>query len=357
MSFLDHITRQNDRQGSLEKKFWLNALKVYIIAEAIFALVTWVITYVKCRDCLQPLLFYIYTFLFGILATIGLWAGLRSLQGKQLGKVILGNLLLFIVYYFSIISFIYFLINTHAGWAIYPLKEGSYDSVIYSSWREIGKYVVKLSSFYMLIFYFDYRETSRQRLQLAVTNKDLQLNLLKQQLSPHFYFNTLNNLYGLSRNDNSNLPTALHQLSNIMQYVITDCNSQRVLLQQEIAFLRSYIELEKLRYEPGTVIEFAVKGEARDQQIVPLLLIQFVENAFKHGMKEKSRNNWMETGMIIENNILFFTVKNSYYDEVPTGGIGISSVRNILQLQYPNRYVLNMEQEGHCFSVTLKLEL
>lgn len=357
MNYRDTYTIKYGGLSGSEKTFWLKALKVYIFADLLFVVVSLIITYLKCRSCLQPALFYGYTFLFGLLVTGGLWTGLRFLHGKPLWKVIIGNMLLFALYYFSITGFTYWLINAHIGLAVYPLKTDSYASVIYDSWREIGKYVVKLTSFYMLIFYFDYREASRQRVQLAVTNKDLQLNLLKQQLSPHFYFNTLNNLYGLSRNNNPNLPTALNQLSNIMQYVITDCNRPKVLLNQELDFLRSYIELEKLRYEPDTRIEFTEKGEPGEHQIVPLLLIQFVENAFKHGMKEKSRNNWMEVGMEIDKNLLFFTVKNSYYDTVPTGGIGISSVWNILELQYPGHYALDMLQEGQCFSVTLKLEL
>jgi LytS/YehU family sensor histidine kinase len=183
------------------------------------------------------------------------------------------------------------------------------------------------------------------------------LNLLKQQLSPHFYFNTLNNLYGLARSNNEKLAGALHQLSNIMRYVIVDCNQPKVLLSQEINFLQSYIALEKLRYEQNTVIEMEVKGEPGQATILPLLLIQFVENAFKHGMKEKSEQNWMKVDLTIQKNELLFRVDNSYYATSVAGGIGINSVKHILNLQYEGKHDLQMLHENNHFSVTLKLNL
>jgi LytS/YehU family sensor histidine kinase len=211
--------------------------------------------------------------------------------------------------------------------------------------------------FYLLKFYFEYRRTEKQRIQLAVINKDLQLNLLKQQLSPHFYFNTLNNLYGLARQNNIKLSAALHQLSNIMQYVIVDCNQPKVLMSEEVIFLQSYIALEKLRYEQNTVIEMEVNGKPNGQTIMPLLLIQFVENAFKHGMKEKSEKNWMKIRMDIQKNELLFKVNNSYYETTATAGIGINSVKSILDLQYEGRHEIALQNENNQFSVTLKLNL
>jgi LytS/YehU family sensor histidine kinase len=185
----------------------------------------------------------------------------------------------------------------------------------------------------------------------------MQLNLLKQQLSPHFYFNTLNNLYGLARGNSVKLSDALDQLSNIMRYVIVDCNQPKVLLGQEIRFLQSYIALEKLRYEQNTVIEMKVEGQANGQMIMPLLLIQFVENAFKHGMKEKSEQNWMKVNVVVAKEELLFTVDNSYYETAVSTGIGIDSVKHILNLQYEGKYDMKMLHEGNRFSVILKLKL
>lgn len=276
---------------------------------------------------------------------------------QAIWKIILGNILVLLVYYFAITGFLYLLLNAKQEWLVRPVKTRSYTYVVYGSWTEIGKYAAQLAAFYMLKFYIEFRMAGEQRIQMAVINKDMQLNLLKQQLSPHFYFNTLNNLYGLSRGNKPQLSVALSQLSNIMQYVIVDCNKPKVLLRQEINFLQSYIELEKLRYEKNTVIEMNVTGNVNSQMILPLLLIQFVENAFKHGMKEKSEQNWMKVNVIVNDEELLFRVENSFYDTSTSHGIGINSVKHILNLQYEDRYDLKMQHENSSFSVTLKLNL
>jgi sensor histidine kinase YesM len=339
------------------RKFWLRAFIVYTIAEIGFIITSYLITYFKCKVCVLPVPFYVCIFLISLLLALFLWYSLSYFSRQSLWKVVAGNVLIFGLYYFCITGVIYLLLNAKQEWLVWPVKHRSYTSVVYGSWGEIGKYVLKLSAFYMLKFYTEYRKAGQQRIQLAVINKDMQLNLLKQQLSPHFYFNTLNNLYGLSRSNSPRLSTALSQLSNIMQYVIVECNQPKVLLRQEINFLQSYIELEKLRYEKDTVIEIDVQGNVNEQTIIPLLLIQFVENAFKHGMKEKSNLSWMKVSMSIVDKELLFEVENSYYDTAPSHGIGINSVRHILNLQYEGRHDIQMRHENNSFSVTLKLNL
>jgi hypothetical protein len=324
----------------------------------LYITINYATTYSKCRICVLPLPYYFLLWLTNLLLTALLWYCLNLTYHWRLWKIITGNIFIFMVYYLLTAGMQYFVLNSKIDWLAGPnMKPKSITYVVYGSWFDIGKYVLKLSAFYVLKFYFEYRRAAGQRIQLAVINKDMQLNLLKQQLSPHFYFNTLNNLYGLSRGNNPQLSGALNQLSNIMQYVIVDCNQPRVLLGQEISFLQSYIELEKLRYEKNTIIEMKVEGKAKTQVIMPLLLIQFVENAFKHGMKEKSDRSWMKVGMDINDNELLFSVRNSYYDTAPSQGIGINSVKHILNLQYEGRHDIQMQHEDNSFSVTLKLNL
>jgi len=343
---------------STGKKFWLRAIAVYAAAEALFIIITYFITYSKCEVCVLPIPFYMCQWLANLLLTTLLWYVLNYIHRFSVWKVIAGNIFIFLLYYFSYNGMLYAVFNSKINWLIGSgFKPRNFESVIYGSWSDIGKYVLKLTAFYMLRFYYEYRNAAHQRLQLAVINKDMQLNLLKQQLSPHFYFNTLNNLYGLARSNNSRLSVALNQLSNIMKYVIVDCNKPKVLLSQEINFLQSYIELERLRYESNTVIELKMEGEVKDQTIVPLLLIQFVENAFKHGMKEKSERSWMKVTLTINDDELIFRVENSYFDMLPSEGIGINSVKDILGIQYESKYDIKMLDEDNQFSVTLKLNL
>lgn len=341
-----------------ESRFWWKTFAVYAIVEAVFHIATYLIEYSQCPQCLLPPMFYITRYALNLLLALLLWYLLNRLYGQPLWKAVLGNILVFFLYYFIYAGYIYVAINSEIGWLVWPfIKNVAFEWVVYGSWFDIGKYVLKLSAFYSLRFYLNYRKAARQRLELAVMNKDMQLSLLKQQLNPHFYFNTLNNLYGLARSNSPKLVTALNQLENIMQYVIEDCNKPVVLLKQEIVFLESYIELEKLRYEQDTPITVNVKGDAASRVIVPMLLIQFVENAFKHGMKEKSEQNWMKVDLQVQDQELLFRVENSAIGSGSVPGIGMSSVRHLLQLQYEGKHALEWINDANRFSVNLKLNL
>ncbi|HEV7783179.1 MAG TPA: sensor histidine kinase [Chitinophagaceae bacterium] len=345
-------------EATASRRFWRKAFAFYVAAEVFITCSQCFITWNKCHSCLLPPGFYLLNLLQHLVFTGLLWLCLDQFYYLKSWRIVGLNVLLFLFYYFLWIGVQYIIFNSGQDWLVSPTTPPrGLTSLIYGSWADIGKYVLKLSGFYALKFYFEYRKAERQRIRLAVINKDMQLNLLKQQLSPHFYFNTLNNLYGLARSNNEKLSQALHQLSNIMRYVIIDCNQPKVLLEQEIRFLESYIALEKLRYEQDTVIEMKVEGAVNGQTILPLLLIQFVENAFKHGMKEKSEQNWMKVDLLIRKEELLFRVDNSYYAASAAGGIGINSVRHILDLQYEGKHQMSMLHENNRFSVTLKLNL
>lgn len=360
MNRIDSISQTkipNGKQG-MNRKFWMISFLVYSAAEALYSVFSFIITLEMCPDCAASWLYYLILWTLSLLFTAGLWYFLNRFYFQPLWIRILVNVLAFTTHYFLWLMMLYGLHHLDQDWLkIRSIRQDRFSDFVYFSWFDIGKYVLKLSAFYALKFYVEYRRSEQQRTELALLNKDLQLNLLKQQLSPHFYFNTLNNLYGLARSNSSRLPEALHQLSNIMQYVIIDCNESKVLLSQEVKFLQSYIALEKLRYEQNTVIEMEVSGYINGQSILPLLLIQFVENAFKHGMKEKSEQNWMKVKMNVEGNDLVFHVDNSYYEAGFSGGIGIASVEHRLDLLYDGKYNMQMQHERNSFSVTLKLNL
>jgi sensor histidine kinase YesM len=340
------------------QRFWAQVFAVYVVIETVYFVINHITALAMCSDCGVALAFDISQWFIHICFTAFLWYCLFLLQRQTRWVIIAGNLAVFLVYYFLWLTIAYRLLYFWGDWLLGLTRdELSFNSLVNGSWFEVGKYVLKLTAFYALQFYFNYRRALQQRIQLAVINKDMQLNLLKQQLSPHFYFNTLNNLYGLARSNNSKLSPALRQLSNIMQYVLVDCNRPKVLLRQEINFLESYIALEKLRYEKDTIIEVNIEGKANGQIIVPLLLVQFVENAFKHGMKEKSNHNWIKINMVILENELQFTVHNSYEQAGTANGIGISSVKDILNLQYEEKHELQMQQRAGSFSVILKMIL
>lgn len=338
--------------------FWRKAFMVYMVAETLYAVINFITERLMCMQCVAHPAYSISQWITQLVFTALLWFCLSRFYHYRLWVIIAGNLLIFAAYYFLWIAVSYGTLAAAGDWLLGINTDAvSLRLIIYGSWFELAKYVLKITAFYVLKFYFEYRRAEQQRIKLAVINKDMQLNLLKQQLSPHFYFNTLNNLYGLARSNNGKLSLALHQLSNIMQYVLVDCNKPRVLLRQEMSFLESYMALEQLRYEEGTIIELHITGETGGLQIVPMLLIQFVENAFKHGMKEKTADNWIKADVVISETQLQFTAKNSSAKTMAANGIGISTVKDILNLQYENRHHLHIDQQAGYFSVFLKLNL
>jgi sensor histidine kinase YesM len=355
MTIEDFSAADKKQQG---RKFWLHAFFIYVVIETVYLVINYITAWMVCAGCRTTIAFAVSQWLLHLFFTACLWYVLSLIHRLRLPLRIVANIFVFIVYYF-LWQLLYFnMVHSEIGWltgrgpTAYPFRVQ-----VQFSWFEIGKYMLKLTAFYTLMFYYEYKIAERQRMQLAMVNKDMQLNLLKQQLSPHFYFNTLNNLYGLARSNSGKLSLALHQLSDIMRYVLDDCNKPKVLLSQEINFLQSYIALEKLRYEQQTIIDMQVRGTPTGQTILPMLLIQFVENAFKHGMKEKAEHSWMKVRAEIDRNLLLFSVDNSAAEARRAEGIGISSVKHILDLQYEGKYDLNMQQADGFFSVTLKLNL
>jgi hypothetical protein len=187
---------------------------------------------------------------------------------------------------------------------------------------------------------------------------EMELQLLKAQLNPHFYFNTLNNLDGLTLLESQKAPEAILKLSDIMEYVIYDCKNDKVALKKEINFLKSYIELEKLRYDEPENISFHAFGNSQDKLISPLLLIQFVENAFKHGLELQKSTSLLQVEIFISGHTLNFSCKNSYSSKpCRSEGIGLNNVKKRLMMLYPEKHNIVFTTREPVYSVELTLEL
>jgi sensor histidine kinase YesM len=199
-----------------------------------------------------------------------------------------------------------------------------------------------------------------QQLTLEFTKKitEMELQLLKSQLNPHFYFNTLNNLYGLAMIAPKKAPDAILKLSDIMEYVIYDCRHDKVPVEKELRFINSYIELEKLRYDDSASISLQVSGNAQGKQISPLLLVQFIENAFKHGLEENKHNSYLKIHITIENSLLRYESVNSIGsgNASTSGGVGLTNVKKRLEIIYPSRHQLHIHSGNHEYTVQLILQ-
>ncbi len=200
-----------------------------------------------------------------------------------------------------------------------------------------------------------------QQLTLEFTRKitEMELQLLKSQLNPHFYFNTLHNLYGLAMIAPKKAPDAILKLSDIMEYVIYDCRHDRVPVTKELRFINSYVELEKLRYDDSANIRLQVSGDTEGKLISPLLLIQFIENAFKHGMEQHKKDSYLEININVENGSLRYESVNSINDIAPamSGGVGLNNVKKRLEIIYPDKHRLHIHSDDKEYKVELILQL
>ncbi|RYG54657.1 MAG: hypothetical protein EOO01_00890 [Chitinophagaceae bacterium] len=187
-----------------------------------------------------------------------------------------------------------------------------------------------------------------------------ELNYLKAQLQPHFFFNTLNNIYALAIKQSPDTAPMIVQLSEMMRYILYQSSEKNVPLQQEVAFLHNYVELERIRHHQHITITFEVQGIDNDTRIEPLLLLPFIENAFKHGTHEAIQRGNVTIVLSLVAQELSLQVNNSK----PSGeqrpdarGIGLQNANKRLELLYHGRYELETTEDEHHYEVNLNLKL
>lgn len=192
-----------------------------------------------------------------------------------------------------------------------------------------------------------------------------EMSFLKSQINPHFLFNMLNTAYASSvRNNDTQTSEIIENISNLMRYMTYDSNADKVELDKELDYIREFIKMQKLRFpdDMNAKISFSVHGISDKKEIAPLILIPFVENAFKHGIKLGSESE-IQISCEITENMLFFSTKNTLFQNksVPnsrgSNGIGLDNVGKRLELIYPNKHQLDIRSENEKFLVTLKLDL
>lgn len=205
-----------------------------------------------------------------------------------------------------------------------------------------------------------HQKLDNDRLNALLRLKETELKLLRSQLHPHFLFNTLNNLYSLALEKSDKTPDLIIRLGDMLSYIIYDCNSDKVLLIKEIDFLKSFIELQKVRYV-SCDIKLEITGEIDNQKIAPMLLHTFIDNSFKHGAARISGDSWITVSIDVYNGYIDLRVENNKPAgrelKKEAGGIGIENAKKRLQLIYKDRYELNIHQSESTYSVFLKLLL
>ncbi len=234
-------------------------------------------------------------------------------------------------------------------------KEASYVGFLIGTFLVTGFFIVMSS---LLKFSTDWFSNERIQRNLESEKKDMELQFLKSQLNPHFLFNSLNNIYSLAYQKSDKTADAILKLSEIMRYMIYESNDSWVQLNKEVEYVQSFVELQKLRFKDGAAVEIKINGEIDGQKIVPLILISFVENAFKHGVANDQEDP-IRINIIANQKILHFSVSNkkSKTNKDAMGGVGLNNVERRLQLLYPDRYKLNIVNSATHYTTELMLDL
>jgi sensor histidine kinase YesM len=200
--------------------------------------------------------------------------------------------------------------------------------------------------------------------ETAAAHSKSELQLLQSQLSPHFLFNTLNNLYGISLREPDKTPGMLLKLSELLRYSVYDVKDAFVPLKDELNYLKNYIEFEKIRIGDRLDLKIDIENfNAENVSIAPMLLVVFVENAFKHAKNNLNDKMQIEISMKLWINQLLFAVKNSYRDSGTSdalnkhSGFGLQSTIKRLELLYPNSHDLKIEKDEDSFSVMLRVNI
>ena len=226
--------------------------------------------------------------------------------------------------------------------------------------------LISLSVLGVSLAYFFLKQWGRaeyMRNQLAAQQLDTEIKLLKSQINPHFFFNTLNNLYSMAQaRGNDELADGISKLSGMMRYMIYESNESGVPLQKEIEYLQHYIALNKLRYADDEIkLLLHYPNETGGVFIAPMLFIPFVENAFKHGVRIGQQCTIEITILLKETQLLFYC-KNPVHSVITgtggeTSGIGLENVKRRLQLVYPGRHTLLIDDKDGQFTVNLEINV
>ena len=204
----------------------------------------------------------------------------------------------------------------------------------------------------------------QQRIQLDLERRNLQseLSFLRSQINPHFLFNTLNSLYALSLQKSDLAPEMILRLSDIMRYMLYECNEKLVSLQREIDYIHNYLELERMRFGRKARLDFEWEADREDYFLAPLLFVPFLENSVKHGLSHQlDDEGFIEVELFIEQGELEFIVRNSKPSRKPQpqgpGGIGLKNIKRRLELLYPGQYSLEFSEHPELYIVHFQLSL
>lgn len=211
-----------------------------------------------------------------------------------------------------------------------------------------------------LAYFFKSKSDEKAMRELREQRLQLELDSLRAQLNPHFFFNTLNNIYSLAQQQSLHTAETVSKLSDLMRYVLYDAGNDVVPLKKEIEFVKNYVALEKIRHNNDDDVKFDWQGDARGKVVAPLLFIPYIENAFKHGLQQVIDGGFVDVVVVLTGDELTIEIKNSKPAGIlkgSAGGIGMVNAVKRLQLLYPDKHVLKVKDAGQMFELGLTIYL
>lgn len=289
------------------------------------------------------------------------WIPKYALAKQKIPYIIV---LLFSIYLSCVLARVLIIYVSEAMTRDLPYKQESLLQIAMDWKKLLSEYfppvfIVALG-FLFLKFFIHYTNAKQNELKISKEKVETELNLLKAQLNPHFLFNTLNNIYALAVENSDKTAYSIEKLSEILDYVLYRCNDKYTPLSGEIKMLENYIELEKLRYDDRLQVTFE-KHIDKDIRIAPLILLSFVENAFKHGAGEDSGSPKIDISVTYSEGVFVFMISNTIRTttENDKKKIGLVNIRKQLDLLYPDLYCLEIDHSpvDQLFLVKLKIKI
>ena len=281
------------------------------------------------------------------------------------------NLLLIIVFYINILYLYkkYFIFKKYFFWGLINILIGIFiifmPQFLFGKLSSIKKPVFLLELeinvflwILILVISIVYKEYNKIE-EIKKQHKEMELETFRLQLNPHFLFNSLNTIYSLSLHNSEKTPNSILFLSSLMRYVLTEANKPMVKLKDELIYIDNFIDLQKLRFENNIDLIYNKKEILDEYFIAPMLLIPFIENAFKFSINNNITKNRILVDIEIKDKNLFVKIENNYQiNKIENSTkIGIQNSKKRLELLYPNKHILKIEDNGHLFFVFLKIQL
>ena len=271
-----------------------------------------------------------------------------------------------IFYLGSLIIFTLLLSPIHVFALVLIFKQNPGDLAYFIQHQKIlaliNLFVGLASTLYKILM--DWLVHQNEKMALESQNLQSELKFLKSQINPHFFFNTLNNLYALTLKKSDLAPEIVLRLSEMMRYMLYESNEKMVSLDKEINYVKNYLELEKLRQGHKFDINFKLNGQVTDQKIAPLVFIPFLENSFKHGLDNQIKSGFVNIDMDLKTDEVELSIENSKPPSIPekksnkkSGGIGLENVKRRLKLLYPKKHKLQIIEKPNSFKVFLNIKL